>query len=82
MTLEALHDVLLRYLDDEGAVQMAIDAWEDLWHQSQNFPDEPLPCPRCFLDSHVQRLVPMEGIGGLAAVRCECCKNTFEFRPG
>ncbi len=32
MALEVLHDVLLRYLEDEGPVQIAIDAWEDLWH--------------------------------------------------
>ena len=82
MAREGMHDALLNYLIEEGAMQIAIDAWEDLWSQAQHFPDEPLPCPRCFLDSHVQRLVPLDTVGALGAARCEACKTKFEFRSG
>ncbi|WP_146162945.1 hypothetical protein [Variovorax sp. WS11] len=82
MALEGMHDALLDYLKAQGAVQFTIESWENLWWQAQNFPGEPLPCPSCFLDGRVQRLMPLKSAGEIGAVRCEACKTKFEFPGG
>ncbi|PNG56480.1 MULTISPECIES: hypothetical protein [unclassified Variovorax] len=82
MALEDMHDVLVDHLKAQGALQFAIDCWENLWWQAHNVPDAPLPCPNCFLEGRVERLVPLERTGALGAVRCDACKAEFEFPRG
>ena len=79
MALEGMHHVLLRFLREKGAVQFVIDAWESAWDQAQRFPDEPLPCPECFLDGSLQRLELLPSAGHLVVARCEACHIKFEF---
>jgi len=82
MAREGMHDALVDHLKAKGAVQFAVDCWENLWWQAHNVPDAPLPCPSCFLEGRVQRLVPLKSKGALGAVRCEACKTKFEFAVG
>lgn len=79
MAPEGMHHVLLGYLRQKGAVQFVIDAWESAWYQAQRFPDEPLPCPECFLDGSLQRLELLPSVGPLVVARCEACRIKFEF---
>jgi hypothetical protein len=82
MALEGMHDELLRHLRERGATQFLIDAWENAWYQAQIFKGEPLPCPLCFIDGRVQRLVPLDSVGALGVARCEACKVKFTFPGG
>lgn len=82
MALERLHHELLSFLKDEGATEFLIRAWEDAWYSAVALPGEPLPCPVCFLDGRVERLVPLLSVRDLGTARCEACKTAFEFDGG
>jgi len=79
MAMESLQLELLRFLKSEGATEPVIEDWALAWHRALAFPDEPLPCPACFLDGRIERLVPLPIDSQLAGVRCEACEATFEF---
>jgi hypothetical protein len=82
MALEGMHHELLSCSKEQGATQFLIDAWENAWYTAQKFPGEPLPCPQCFLDGRVERLVPLPSVSDRGAARCEACKTKFEFAGG
>lgn len=82
MALDGLHHELLSFLNEQGATQHLINAWESTWYCAVAFPGEPLPCPKCFLNGRLRRLVPLISVGKLGAARCEACKTKFEFHKG
>lgn len=79
MALDMLRLELLRYLKERGAVQEMIDAWALCWHNATAFPEEPFPCPQCFLEDRVERLRPLPNLTHIGAVRCDHCRQVFEF---
>lgn len=79
MAMESLQFELLRFLKAEGATETVIEDWALAWHRALSFPDEPLPCPACFLDGRLERLMPLPVDSQIAAVRCEACEAKFVF---
>lgn len=80
MALENLKLELLRFLKEEGALQLAVEAWASAWYNATLFPEErKLPCPACFLNGEVRPLRPLAASGKVGAVRCEHCRTRFEF---
>jgi hypothetical protein len=77
MAMESLQFELLRFLKTVGATAAVIEDWELAWYRALEFPDEPLPCPSCFLDGRIERLVPSPIDSQTAAVRCMGCGAKF-----
>lgn len=79
MARESLRLELLRFLKQEGALPPFIEDWAVAWYRATLLPDEPLPCPACFLEGEMRRLRPADGFEKLGAVECEYCHTRFEF---
>lgn len=57
-----------------------IGIWTKAFQRAEGMPSDPLPCPDCFLEGKVGRLVPMhEPAPCVAAVVCSECHRQIEY---
>lgn len=79
MALEGAHDEMIRQLREKSATQAQISDYEARWTHAMAHTGEPLPCPLCFLRGQTRRLKSISDEGGVGIVRCEHCRETFEY---
>ena len=80
MALELMRDEMIRQLKEQSATQAQMAEHELRWKHAMTHPGEPLPCPLCFLAGETNRLRAISEESGLGIVRCEYCRNEFQYK--
>lgn len=79
MALERMHDEMIHQLRQKAATQTQVADYETRWNHAMSHSGEPLPCPSCFLNGQIRRLKSVSEEAGVGVVRCEQCRDTFEY---
>lgn len=79
MALELMRDEMVRQIKNRSATEAQVAAYLADWDDAIEHSGKPLPCPSCHLKGEARRLKPISEEHGIAVVRCEHCRETFEF---
>lgn len=79
MALELMRDEMLRQIKAQSGTDAQAAAYLAEWRDAIEHSGKPLPCPSCYMKGEIQRLKPISEEHGVAIVRCEHCRETFEF---
>jgi RecJ-like exonuclease len=79
IALELMCDEMVRQIKVRSGTEEKVAAYLAQWADAIQHSGRPLPCPSCFMKGEIQRLKPISEIDGAAVVRCEHCRESFEF---
>jgi hypothetical protein len=79
MALEFMRDEMVRQIKERSATEGQVANYLADWNDAMKHSGKPLPCPLCYLKGEIQRLKSISEEHGLAVVRCEPCREKFEF---
>lgn len=83
MPLELMRDEMVRQLNAQSATEIQIAKYLTDWNNAIEDKGKPLPCPSCYLKGGIQRLKSISDEGGVGIVKCEHCREKFEYQiPG
>lgn len=79
MALELMREEMVRQIRARSATDAHAAAYLTVWNDAILHSGKPLPCPACYLNGETRRLKPLREEHGIATVRCEHCREIFEF---
>lgn len=79
MALELMLNRMIHQIKAQGATETQVAAYLTDWNNALEHIGKPLPCPLCHLKGESRRLKPISEERGRTVVRCECCRESFEF---
>lgn len=79
MPLELMREEMVRQLNERSATKSEVGEYVAVWEDAIKHSGKPLPCPLCFLKRQIRRLKSISEENGVALVRCEHCRESFEY---
>jgi hypothetical protein len=79
MALEALRDEMAAQMERRSGSRAQKEKYLVIWEHAMENSGQPLPCPACYLHGRIRRLKSIKEEKGLGIVRCEDCRETFEY---
>lgn len=80
--MDMMHTYLELYLQAQKASKQTIRGWNKVWTSAKANPSEPLPCPECYMQGRIARLVTLPAEDGKARASCKVCRKTFAWPEG
>ncbi|HXZ08215.1 MAG TPA: hypothetical protein VEI25_09175 [Paraburkholderia sp.] len=76
MQKAALFHVVLDYLEANDTPSADVERFVDRWHRLR--PQDPAPCPVCYLAGEEQPLIPLPPEERFLPVGCPTCRTRFD----